>query len=535
MSRLQPLPKKQRDPRDDASMSRPVSLQDLKKLKVNLPPALAQSGNVLVVKFSNSGAAEVGYLAGDRVPVLKNIQDIINVNIAHRKILGLEAAENSLSKVEKISLHVSGYLAETGEKPNPKLNIQQEMFRMKAFADTIQEVKQVLTAKRNPTPFLMDVINTANKALLAIQEYSKQELMSNGNDKFSDFLLDNGVVKYIFDKICNRSLINDFKVKDVEDIFFPRKLSRALTMTLSEIQSEAVQATVQSLAAILTAERSLLGDDVKAEEKIPIIPINFHKRILDVEDLPVQRTDSSKSVLAIVKAISNLFANFDPVDQTDKNFQSHRLLFRTAPKSVQKVVDSSTNTSDPETVTTNTSKLPEKAPENLPELPAFVVDPKNPEPLRKQYQAYLASAIQKPFTCHDKITFETLYCYPVPLEARLFVTDYSDRGKDHEQKIAKIATVLGFRAKDPPVGRYVANTPLTELAKKFIERMKRSKVSLSVIKDISAFLGSFMSEELMDLAVRRMQAAAEQTDVDVIPDEPETGNSDDEDSQPLNM
>jgi len=497
--------------RQQPSSTRITSLRDLQRIKINVPPAITNAGLVLVIKFTNTGIPEVGYVKHSELPVIRPLDDLTKLGAAPRIISGIEASSSSETRLSEIINSAARDLLETSRDPLPKPNAQAELLRMKAYADVLQEVEQIIIRKdRDPLKSLFQkCIHSAHKA---ISDYSHSEILSSSDDKFSDFLLRRGVPKFIFDKIVNRSYLNEFSNKNLLDILFPRKLSKALVLTKLEINSPEIRRNLVEISDSLDAFVEF-AKEAKDDEKVYCPPLNFTERCLDSDDLPVQRLDQSSGVQKSIERINQLFANFEPLLQTEDAFLKHAQRFRI--RTVKPTQSGNTSAKD-EAI---------KAAVEFVELEPFKKDKDSIESLRKQYMKFLSVKLNQKVFTFDGIDLSVKDPYQQPLQLAKSYFSPIKVEKDEEFRISELKQKLGFKPKEMRLVNYQANCTLTKEAKSLLSALERGKAPESFVKNVKGFLGSFVTQELMDMAVNRMRAALQQRTI-ILDDNPEEDNPD---------
>jgi len=309
--------------------TRNITLKELSEHRVLVPPELAETGMSLVILVGLNGQLQPGLVPSGEVPIAKPIQDLSRLQRARTVVSSLDVAASKTSVVTEVREQVISAALVQGippEKVELKLGAQSEMIKAKTLSSTLQENQELFkTCPQNKAAVYK---TTATKwfdgVLTSLNSYVLDSQCCNQSKDLNTILLENHIPKWFFNKFTS-SKVQELATNSIDDILFPKKLSRMITFSEKELlQGGFIENSVdfQFQLKFLSKIVKLYPSKEKDATLFPM-PNDFSRRFAQFTDLPqIDRTVHQSSILSLT-LIHMVFCAIPLKAMTVENLRLH--------------------------------------------------------------------------------------------------------------------------------------------------------------------------------------------------------------------
>jgi len=285
---------------------RNITLRELSEHRVAVPAELRETGMSLIILVGVDGRLQPGLVDSEDVPTPKPIQDLNRLQRARSVVSSLDAASSKMSVVNEVKEQViSAALSHEidPKKVDLKLGAQAELIKTKTLMSTLVENQELFRFSPQNKSATYRAIATRwfDNTLKTLNEYVLNSLCQNQSIDLNTLLLENHVPKWFFNKFTTNK-VPELVTNSIDDIFFPKKLSKMITFSEREIvkktfitESGNFQLQLIQLLNIV----SLYPSKDKVATLFPC-PNDFSKRFGNFVDLPqIDRTTNPATILSV--------------------------------------------------------------------------------------------------------------------------------------------------------------------------------------------------------------------------------------------
>jgi len=286
--------------------TRNITLKELSEHRVLVPPELAETGMSLVILVGLDGRLQPGLVRSDEVPIPKPIQDLSRLQRARAVVSSLDVTASKTSVVTEVKEQViSAALVQNLEpqKVELKLGAQSELIRCKTLSLTLQENQELFrTCPSNRTAvYRATATKWFDGIFIALNRYVLETQCCNQNKDLNTLLFENHVPKWFFNKFTT-SKVQELATNSIDDILFPKKLSRMITFSEKEVSAnDFIENSIdfKNQLVLLSKVVSLYPSKEKDAILYPV-PNDFPRRFSTFTDLPqIDKTVHQSSILSL--------------------------------------------------------------------------------------------------------------------------------------------------------------------------------------------------------------------------------------------
>jgi len=535
-----------------------VTLRDLSQTRVIVPNEVHDTGMSVIVTVANDGRLQPGLIESSKMPVTRPITDLTKLNRARNVVSSLEVAQTRSSSVDEVKETLALALVENKVDVKTvqfKAGIQAELIRCKVLSDALTENETSFSKNHlNDIALYKDVAANWFKASQAsITLYILHVQCGPQNQKLLEIVSENLVPRWFFNRFSVK--VPELATISVDNIFFPKKISKMITFTAAEAESDQFYKNSGAFHQNLLYLRRVLKLHVTKDKTAVLYPIpgNFTTRIQDFSDLPtIDRVLNASTTLTItllhmifdaipLKALSVdtlsdhigsfLYENGDieneiitslPCKFDDpKGYEDILLAY-----GKYKLTDGGANA-------TLTGLLYKRR-------QGFFYDPDSSVPMKAQYREYLVVHLRDPVGIHFAPHYGRMFHLTDPEIKSVSIVMFDREGpippavypaclfKEYDK--TKISDESLTKARErlnviKPVDIKELNfgpvsSPLGEKAKAFMKGLDRGKFPPIFIKNVTSYLQSFNLVQFQDQAVKIMIASLQSKEVIIESSEP---------------
>jgi len=309
--------------------TRNITLKELSEHRVLVPPELAETGMSLIVLVGLDGKLQPGLVRSDEVPILKPIQDLNRLQRARAVVSSLDVAASKTSVVAEVKEQVISAALVANLDPvkvELKIGAQSELIKCKTLSLTLVENKELFeTSPQNKgAVYRSTAAKWFDNTLSSLNNYVLNSQCCNQSKDLNAILMENHVPKWFFNKFTS-SKVQELATNSIDDVFFPRKLSRMITFLEKEVSNnEFIKQSVefQQQLRFLGQIASIYPSKDKDAILYPL-PNDFSRRFSNFTDLPqIDRTVHPSSILSLT-LIHMVFCAIPMKALTVENLQLH--------------------------------------------------------------------------------------------------------------------------------------------------------------------------------------------------------------------
>jgi len=286
--------------------TRNLTLREISEHRVLVPPELAETGMSLIVLVGLDGRLQPGLVPSDQVPVSKPIQDLTRLQRARAVVSSLDAAASKMSVVSEIKEQVISAALSSNLDPKKvdlKLGAQSELIKSKTLALAVQENRDLFQAcpQNKVAVYRSTAAKWFENTISSINTYVLDSQCCNQAKDLPTILLENHVPKWFFNKFTVGK-VQELATNCIDDILFPKKLSRMITFTEKELLSDRfIENSIDFKIQLISLRRivDLYPSQGKEATLFPM-PNDFSRRFSSFSDLPqIDRTTHQSSILSL--------------------------------------------------------------------------------------------------------------------------------------------------------------------------------------------------------------------------------------------
>jgi hypothetical protein len=307
-----------------------ITLKELSEHRVLVPPELAETGMSLVVLVGLDGRLQPGLVNSNDVPIAKPIQDLTRLQRARAIVSSLDVAASKSSTITEVKEQIiSAAITQKiqPEKVELKIGAQSELIKCKTLSNVLTEnVDLFKSCPHNKTAvYRSTALKWFDGSLCSINDYVLNTQCCNQSTDLNAFLLKYHVPKWFFNKFTVGK-VQELATNSIDDVFFPRKLSRMITFSEKELLSDGFIAEsvdfhnqLDNLSKIITCYPSKEKDAI-----LYPMPNDFSRRFSTFVDLPqIDRTIHQSSILSLT-LIHMVFCGIPLKALTVENLKLHQ-------------------------------------------------------------------------------------------------------------------------------------------------------------------------------------------------------------------
>jgi len=473
----------------------------------------------VVITVAVDGRLTPGLLPKNEVPIIRPITDLTRLQRARRLVSSLDVVQSKSSLINEVKAQVINAVEEEKIIPSQivlRPGAQAEIIKCRAYADALMENYSAFNDNPlNEKAVLRFAAATWFSAcLVVIDKYIIGAVCGDAPEKLLDCVFQSSIPRSFFTKMTVR--VAELRTQAIDDILFPRRLSRMMVFRKKEIRSfKTIPDAFKNSFSVLKPIADLYHDDDDESILYPIPP-NFKDHFRSFSDLPqIDRSRSDSTTLSI-SLIQMMFAAIPPKALTLDALELHESSFLRDipedldPKTINDCSCPFDLNYDPES--SQSLKVQYKdyfLAKDIP-LKGFVV--KNLSQLfyldKKEVNAlpliiYFTDELSKEPNPGIKSMFDPAKLKPIPLDSK-----YVDRFRMIKPTPAK------------PLNSGAPSSELTKNSLKFLANLKKANADAIFIENVRGYLLSFVNQSFQDLAVKTMAASMQAREITVTEETP---------------
>jgi len=534
--------------------TRNITLKELSEHRVLVPPELAETGMSLVILVGLNGQLQPGLVPSGDVPIPKPIQDLSRLQRARAVVSSLDVAASKTSVITEVKEQVISAALSNGIDANKvelKFGAQSELIRSKTLSLTLIENRELFSScpQNKAAVYKATATKWFDSTLESLNTYVLDTQCCNRNKDLNTILLENHVPKWFFNKFTGGK-VQELATNSIDDIFFPKKLSRMITFSEREVTNmKFIDESVDFKNQLITLDK--IATLYPSKEKDAILyplPNDYSRRFSTFTDLPqIDRTVQQSSILSLT-LIHMVFCAIPLKALTVENLQLHldSLVFEGGSKVVY---DGKTDISSYFELAVKESK----APDRFRFVPEMSTSPKvqykdflNTEGMSKIIGFKFLEPLYRIFNITEKevktlapgLVFDCITGAIIsPVQDTIFKLYPPEvaMNKKREQYNAAFSMLKPSQPKELNFG--MANSPLSRESDRFLKHLTDAGFNNVFLQNLKKYLQSFNNPVFQAQAIKIMHATIQARTVTLTepPDESSTSDVEDTANPYLNL
>jgi len=313
--------------------TRPVTLRDLAETRVIVPPEVHETGMSVIITVANDGRLQPGLIESSKLPVTRPITDLNRLGRARAIVSSLEATESKTSLISSVKETLITNLVIHKTDPSKiqlRVGVQTEILRCKVLQEIFNENLRFFESNEmNRNALHFDVtLNWFQRSLEAISYYILESLLKAGSKKLNDFTSEYLVPRWFFSRFSQK--VPELKLLIIDDILFPKRISKMITFLEEEVKNEAFCKNACSFSNTFHHLRNIGSLFGWRHDLSPLYPLPPNlSRLENLSDLPVIDSTQAPSTILSVAVVHMFFCAIPPKAIEVDNFHAHEesLLF----------------------------------------------------------------------------------------------------------------------------------------------------------------------------------------------------------------
>jgi hypothetical protein len=503
--------------------TRNITLKELTEHRVLVPPELTETGMSLIILVGLDGRLQPGLVRSDEVPISKPIQDLNRLQRARAVVSSLDVAASKNSVISDVKEQVISAAITQNIDPQKielKMGAQSELIKTKTLSSVLTENQELFKANvQNKSAVYGTTANLwFNKSIKSLNTYALETQCCNQAKDLNSILLENHVPKWFYNKFTV-SKVQELATNSIDDIFFPKKLSRMITFQEKEVlsmefikQSGAFQHQLVSLNKLV-----LIHPSKEKDAFLFPMPNDFSRRFSTFTDLPqIDRTVHQSSILSLT-LIHMVYCALPLKALTVENLKLHHEAFIYESEKYEDF-----------NLQQNLQDYIDSAIKNQKQSEPFIFVSEMSTSPKIQYKDFINAEgmkriigfkIIKPLCQIFNITAEEMKAIqpgivfnfkPPPIEVESCATIfkvYPQEIINNEKRVkfqAAFSTLKPAQPKELNFG--MANSPLIPESEKFIKNLAIAKFSEIFLQNVKKYLQSFNNPVFQTQAIKIMHA-----------------------------
>jgi len=543
-----------------------VTLRDLSQTRVIVPNEIHDTGMSLIVTVANDGRLQPGLIESDKLPVTRPISDLNRLNRARNVVSSLEVTQTRSSAIEEVKEVLVGALASSNKdiaSVQVKAGIQAELIRCRVLSEALTENKTSMAKnQQNELSIYVAIANRWFEACqTAINVYLLDVQCGPKSQKLVELISEYLVPRWFFDRFTRK--VPEMATTSIDNLFFPKKISKMITFTVGEVESEKFFQNAASFGQNLIYLRRVCALHVTKDKAAILYPIpgNLAMRIHDFSDLPSLDRVLTESTMLTITVLHMAFAAIQIKALNVDTLTDHLRSFIVKENEGQNTVDVEIPTTIPKDQLKSYPFMNQFTDEFIKEekgkaslilkihtkTDLFEYEADSSVPIKAQYREKLNGSIVNFQGLHFPATYGKVFHLtdkeynsistilldqPVKLVAAhypvsIFTIKVDSTFDQDRVKLARTRLDV-IRPLDIKEANYgPASTPLTKKSRAFLTGLEKSKFPPTFIKNIASYLQSFNLAPFQEQAVKIMTASLQTKEV-IIDQEPEDPESESE-------
>jgi hypothetical protein len=498
-----------------------VTIRDLQEVRVNVPPELYETNMSLIVLVGLDGKLNPGLIPNSEMPNIKPYQDLLKLQRARGVVSSLEVSNSKQSVVNEVKNQVTSALIDNKIKPEEihlKIGAQSELIKSKALAGNLLENFELFSNSPHSQSATYKTIATKwfENSIKSINDYCLNTLCKNQPETMADILFKNFVPKWFYNKF---SIGKSTELTDhsIDDIFFPKKLSKMITFTEREVSNLDFVNNALNLSLQLNYLHCIVNLYPTKEKEAILYPLpnDFSKHFSKFSDLPQLDRTSDQSTILSITVIHMVYCAIPIKVLTNENLVLHEESFLFQGKEILNNV-------------MNTIEFAEELVKTKPKIERFKYIPELSSTIKAQYKEHFTTEGYPKvtgFRLHERlcqifnITKEEVKALGGVLIFDYKNFDYKKLGTesmfrqyqkeisesfDRDRYIEALSLIKPIVPKElsfgPPNSTFSANSL------RFLKNLEKAKFNQVFQQNVKMYLQSFFAQNFQDQAVKIMEA-----------------------------